>query len=136
MDTGPVPIKWQHWAGLFSELFCYRKTPVKTQSLTEFQNSVLIIKHFWTLEKYLLQVISNIYYFHFDYVLVNQSERYHLLEIARYLNSPSVRNFFPHYTSVFQFEVESVYFYHALYVYCFAFTFFKRLEILNFIMKA
>ena len=45
MDTGPVPIKWQHWAGLFSELFCYRKTPVKTQSLTQQLVSKLSLDH-------------------------------------------------------------------------------------------
>ena len=32
--------------GLFSGLLCYQKTVGRAQSLTEFQNSILITKHF------------------------------------------------------------------------------------------
>ena len=38
--------KFPKESGLFSCLFCYWKTLTKTQSLIEFQNSVLINKHF------------------------------------------------------------------------------------------
>ena len=50
-------------SGLFSGFFCYRKTVARTQTLTEFQNSILITKYFPTLQKYLLLVYSNIYYY-------------------------------------------------------------------------
>ena len=44
---------------------------------------------------------------------------------SRYLNYSSARSLSPHYTSVRQFEVKSVYFYHSLFVFCCAFTFLK-----------
>ena len=56
-----------------SGIFCNGKTVARTQSLIEFQNLILITKHF---QKFLLLVFPNIYYhFQFDQVLLNHSER-------------------------------------------------------------
>ena len=41
--------------------------------------------------------LQKFFFFQFDQVYGNQSEHYHLLEIARYLTYPSARIFFPHY---------------------------------------
>ena len=51
--------------------------------------------------------------------LVDQSEKYHLLKIVRYLNSPSAKSFSPYCISVSLSEVESVDFYKVLFVSCF-----------------
>lgn len=44
--------------------------------------------------------------------------------------------FFFHLTSVFQSEVESIYFNHRLLIFCFSFTFFKHLKSFNVSTKA
>ena len=61
--------------GLFLRFFFYRKEVARTQSLIEFQNSVLITKYFQALQEYLLRIISNMYYlFPIRVRLANQSE--------------------------------------------------------------
>lgn len=46
------------------------------------------------------------------------------------------KDFFIHYTLVFQSEVKCVYFYHALFVFCFGFTFFKHSKKISVTRKA
>ena len=87
---------------------------------------MLMTKHLKTPQKYLYQLS-----------LIFVISNYHLFKIAWYLNFPSESSFSPHYTitPAFLSEVESVYFFHALFVFCFAFTLLKISKYFNVKMK-
>lgn len=119
-------------SGLFSRLFLL---PENGSSNTIFNwISKLSLNHQNT-TKILLP--SNLYYLTLSAIHLSSFQpAYHLFKTTRYLNSPTAKSFFPCYISVFQSEEESVDIYHAIFVFCFAFTFFKHSKNLNVTIKS
>ena len=120
-----------YYAGLYSGLFCYLKRLARTQSLIKLQNSVLIAKPFQTLQKPFEWVFFN------KYIPISSSTKVLLIsqklfKIVRQLNFLSAKGFAHHYTSFSIWGGEHILF-HALFVFCFAYTYFSHSK--NFIVS-